>query len=86
MLNRTTKVKIEDLITIYKKLSISNESLVKEIAFSEISEMVYNSNAIENSTLSLEDTEKILSGGELSRKVSVREVFEAKNLAKITEF
>ena len=65
MLNRTTKVKIEDLITIYKKLSISNESLVKEIAFSEISEMVYNSNAIENSTLSLEDTEKILSGGEL---------------------
>ena len=86
MINQTTKDKIGDLLAIYKKLSISNESLLKEIAFSEISEMVYNSNAIENSTLSLEDTEKILSGGELSRKVSVREVFEAKNLAKITEF
>jgi Fic family protein len=47
--------------------------------------MVYNSNAIENSTLSLEDTEKILSGGSLARKVNVREVFEAKNLAKLTE-
>lgn len=85
MINQTTKDKIEDLLTKYKRLSISNESVLKEIAFSEISEMVYNSNAIENSTLTLEDTEKILSGGELSRKVSVREVFEAKNLAKITE-
>lgn len=85
MINQTTKDKIEDLITQYNKLSISNASLLKEIAFSEISEMVYNSNAIENSTLTLEDTEKILAGGELSRKVSVREVFEAKNLAKITE-
>ncbi|MFN5736588.1 MAG: hypothetical protein ACK444_11130, partial [Flavobacteriales bacterium] len=47
--------------------------------------MVYNSNAIENSTLTLEDTEKILSGGTLARKVNVREVFEAKNLARLTE-
>jgi Fic family protein len=85
MINQTTKDKIEDLLTKYKRLSISNESVLKEIALSEISEMVYNSNAIENSTLTLEDTEKILAGGELSRKVSVREVFEAKNLAKITE-
>jgi hypothetical protein len=59
--------------------------LLKEIALAEIPEMVYNSNAIENSTLSLEDTEKILSGGSLERKVTIREVFEAKNLAKITE-
>lgn len=85
MINQTTKDKIDELLTKYKRLSIGNESVLKEIAFSEISEMVYNSNAIENSTLTLEDTEKILSGGELSRKVSVREVFEAKNLAKITE-
>jgi Fic family protein len=47
--------------------------------------MVYNSNAIENSTLTLEDTEKILLGGSLDRKVNIREVFEAKNLAKLTE-
>lgn len=85
MINQTTKDKIDDLFTKYKQLSIGNESVLKEIAFSEISEMVYNSNAIENSTLTLEDTEKILLGDELSRNVSVREVFEAKNLAKITE-
>ena len=47
--------------------------------------MVYNSNAIENSTLTLEDTEKILAGDHLNRKVNVREIYEAKNLAKITE-
>jgi Fic family protein len=58
---------------------------LKEIALAEIPEMVYNSNAIENSTLTLEDTEKILSGGSLERKVNVREVYEAKNLAKLTE-
>ncbi len=33
-----------------------NEVLLKEIALAEIPEMVYNSNAIENSTLTLEDT------------------------------
>ena len=62
-----------------------NESVLKEITLAEIPELVYNSNAIENSTLSLEDTEKILAGGSLERKVNVREVYEAKNLAKLTE-
>ena len=33
----------------------------------------------------MEDTEKILSGGQLAGKVNVREVFEAQNLAKLTE-
>ncbi|MFT4062665.1 MAG: Fic family protein [Edaphocola sp.] len=69
----------------YTELSKENETLLKEITLSEIPEMVYNSNAIENSTLTLEDTEKILAGSELGRKVNVREVFEAKNLAAITE-
>ncbi len=52
----------------------------------EIPENVYNSNAIENSTLTLRETEKILLDQELSRDVSVREVFEAKNLARIIEY
>jgi Fic family protein len=52
----------------------------------EISEMVYNSNAIENSTLTLKETEKILLEMEVSRDVSLREVFEAKNLARIIEY
>ena len=52
----------------------------------EIAESVYNSNAIENSTLTLEETERILMEQILSRDVSVREVFEAKNLARITQY
>ncbi|SDA70627.1 Fic family protein [Algoriphagus alkaliphilus] len=85
MINQTTKDRIESLCNQYINLAKGNEPLLKEIALAEIPEMVYNSNAIENSTLSLEDTEKILSGGSLERKVTIREVYEAKNLAKITE-
>ena len=50
---------------------------------SELPESVYNSNAIENSTLTISETEKILLNLEVSRDVSMREVFEAKNLAQI---
>jgi Fic family protein len=84
MINQTTKDKIQDLHRQYLNLSAGNESVLKEITLAEIPEMVYNSNAIENSSLTLEDTEKILSGGSLDRKVNVREVYEAKNLAKLT--
>lgn len=85
MINQTTKNKIQLLHRQYLDLAKGNESVLKEITLAEIPEMVYNSNAIENSTLSLEDTEKILAGGSLARKVNVREVYEAKNLAKLTE-
>ena len=85
MINQTTKDKIELLHQRYLSLAKGNDSILKEITLAEIPEMVYNSNAIENSTLTLEDTEKILSGGSLARKVNVREVYEAKNLAKLTE-
>lgn len=85
MINQTTKDKIEALRKQYVSLSVGNETLLKEITLTEIPEMVYNSNAIENSTLTLEDTEKILSGGIIGRKIHVREVYEAKNLATLTE-
>ena len=85
MINQTTKDKIKLLHQQYMNLAKGNEAVLKEITLAEIPEMVYNSNAIENSTLTLEDTEKILSGGSLNRKVNIREVFEAKNLAKLTE-
>lgn len=85
MISQLIKSKIEELWKQYAELSKGNESLLKEIAIAEIPEMVYNSNAIENSTLTLEDTETILANGELKHKANIREVFEAKNLAKITE-
>jgi Fic family protein len=62
VINQTTKDKIDSLQKQYASLVKGNDSLLKEIALAEIPEMVYNSNAIENSTLTLEDTEKILAG------------------------
>ncbi len=85
MINQATKDRIEALRLQYTGLIKGNERLLKEISLAEIPEMVYNSNAIENSTLSLEDTEIILSGGVLGRNVHVREVYEAKNLALLKE-
>jgi Fic family protein len=77
---------IQKLRERYLKAKIGKESLIQMISESEISEQVYNSNAIENSTLSLEETDKILLEIELQRYVSQREMYEAKNLAKVVEY
>ena len=57
-------------ISVFQKISLlrsryykgikGKESLLNLISETEVAEQVYNSNAIENSTLSLEETEKIL--------------------------
>ena len=70
----------------YNRLKAGKDSLLRIIDEAEIPESVYNSNAIENSTLTLKETEKILLEMEVSRNVSLREVFEAKNLARIMEY
>jgi Fic family protein len=85
MINQTTKDRIAKLTVQYKKLVSSNESAINEIALSEIPEMVYNSNAIENSTLTLKDTEDILLRDTVKKDHDIREIYEAKNLANITE-
>lgn len=51
-----------------------------------MADQVYNSNAIENSTLSLEETEKILLQIDLDRYISEREIFEAKNLGRVVSY
>ena len=70
----------------YDTLRQDKVSLLSMIDEVEVGESVYNSNAIENSTLTLEETERILLEQMLSRNVSVREVFEAKNLARVMEY
>lgn len=75
--------KVSSLRERYYKSSISKDALIKLIAESEVAEEVYNSNAIENSTLTLEETEKILLQIDLDRFISEREIFEAKNLARV---
>lgn len=86
MINQITKDRIETLLTKYQQLERENKEAIREIAITEIPEMVYNSNAIENSTLTLEDTEDILIRDIIKKDQDVREVYEAKNLAKVTEY
>jgi len=62
------------------------DSLLTMIDEAEIPESVYNSNAIENSTLTLKETEKILLEMKVTRHVSLPEVFEAKNLARVMDY
>jgi Fic family protein len=78
--------RIQALKKEFDHLRKSKKSLLVILDEAEIPESVYNSNAIENSTLTLKETEKILLEMEVSRDVSVREIFEAKNLARVMEY
>lgn len=78
--------KINTLRERYYRASIGKEALIKLVGEAEIAEQVYNSNAIENSTLTLEETEKILLQIDLDRYISEREIFEAKNLARVVAY
>jgi Fic family protein len=70
----------------YYAASVGKQSLLKLLSEAEVAEQVYNSNAIENSTLTLEDTEKILLQIDLDRYINEREIFEAKNLARVVSY
>jgi Fic family protein len=76
--NKITALKAE-----FDTLRKGKDALLVMIDEAEVPETVYNSNAIENSTLTLKETEKILLNMEVSRNVSLREVYEAKNLARV---
>lgn len=87
MLKSTQKV--QNLIALKKKfdqLKLGKESLLNILEEVELAESVYNSNAIENSALTLADTERVLLDLEVSKDYSLREVFEAKNLARVYEY
>ena len=86
MISAYNKDKIKQLKKEFEQLKAGKESLLVMIDEAEVPELVYNSNAIENSTLTLKETERILLELEVSRNVSVRELFEAKNLARVTEY
>jgi Fic family protein len=62
------------------------EALLRLISEAEVSEHVYDSNAIENSTLTLEETERILQELKTDRSITQRELFEARNLARVVQY
>ncbi|NTU46839.1 Fic family protein [Candidatus Roizmanbacteria bacterium] len=78
--------KIQFLRERYYKASVGKESLLALISETEVAEQVYNSNAIENSTLTLEETERILLQIDLDRYITEREIFETKNLARVVSY
>ncbi len=78
--------KIHILRERYYRTAQKKEPLLKLINEAEVSEQVYNSNAIENSTLTLEETEKILLQIDLDRYITERELFETKNLARVVSY
>jgi Fic family protein len=78
--------RINSLRERYYKASTGKDALIKLISETEVAEQVYNSNAIENSTLTLEETEKILLQIDLDRYINEREIFEAKNLARVVSY
>lgn len=80
-----TLKRIHNLSQTYRSLAAQHPEAVREITFAELPEQVFNSNAIENSTLTLKDTEDILIRGQILRDAEIREVYEAKNLARALE-
>jgi Fic family protein len=78
--------KINSLRERYYKALQGKEAIMALVTEAEVAEQVYNSNAIENSTLTLEETEKILLQIDLDRYISERELFEAKNLARVVSY
>jgi Fic family protein len=80
------KSRIAKLKKTFDTLRKGKEALLTIIDEADIPESVYNSNAIENSTLTLKETERILMELEVSRQLSFREVYEAKNLARVIEY
>lgn len=85
-LSKPYQEKLSALKAQYNVLKQGKDALLSVIDQAEVPENVYNSNAIENSTLTLKETEKILLEQELSRDVTLREVYEAKNLARVVDY
>jgi Fic family protein len=81
--NKQTRDRLKDLKREYDALKEGKDAPLAVIDEVELPEAVYNSNAIENSTLTLSDTEKILLEIEASVDASPREIFEAKNLTRV---
>jgi len=83
MASARIRQKIQELKDELDRRSPGKERLLVMLAETEIPEAVYNSNAIESSTLTLKETERIILGDGIAREVSVREIYEAKNLGSV---
>ena len=81
-----TRSRIDQLISDYRLLASEMPATVKLVRETEIIEEVFHSNAIENSTLTISETERILLDMDLETAHSTRELFEAKNLYRVYQY
>lgn len=84
MADQSLRSRLDALQERYQVLSAKHADALHEIALAELPEAVHQSNAIENSTLTLTDTEQILQGRVPVGARDLREIFEATNLASVT--
>lgn len=84
MINQVTRLRIDAVLDTYRTLAAHHPGAIAQIALAELAESVQQSNAIENSTLTLDDTERILAGQLPAGGQDLREVYEARNLAAVT--
>lgn len=84
MINQVTRARIDAVLGEYRSLAAHHAEALEQIALAELAETVQQSNAIENSTLTLDETEQILDGQMPSGRHELREVYEAANLAAVT--
>lgn len=85
MINRATWDRLDAVVHEYRRTALRHPRALEQIALAELAESVQQSNAIENSTLTLEETEGILEGRLPSARHDLREVYEARNLAAVTQ-
>ncbi|MBQ3306223.1 Fic family protein [Candidatus Saccharibacteria bacterium] len=75
------RTEIQTLGEEYHKLVEADPQGFSKILRRELPEAVYNSNAIEGSTLTLKEVKSIIIKGKVERAASVKEIYRAKNLS-----
>ena len=86
MFKKVRRGKIETLKQKYDELRIQHQDLLQLAEESELPEMVYNSNAIENSPLTLMETERVLQSHKWRRKIPLDLQQEVINLAEVIKY
>lgn len=86
-LSKEDFLEIEKLRQVYnEKISCLDKEELEKFKNTFFTELTYNSNAIEGSSLSLEDTELILNEGLVPKGKTLREINEAKNHKEAINF
>ena len=86
MINKITKNRIEGLSKKYFNMVKEHENTMRILTISELPEILYNSSAIDGSTLTLEDTEDILIRNQIRTSHDIDEIYAIKNLASANAY